>query len=117
CELTRRLSSRNSTTTWNESKYGFLRANIATTLKRPVLSFWVFSVLPLRILKDGEDAVTLASVSEAIVEEVASLVVYVRALGIEKCMGNAKEGIGRKGFMKGSKKGGFWILQVADATS
>ncbi|MED6225200.1 hypothetical protein PIB30_091448, partial [Stylosanthes scabra] len=27
-------------------------------------------------------------------------------------MGKAKEGIGSKGFMKRSKKGGFWILQV-----
>ncbi|MED6208548.1 hypothetical protein PIB30_046193 [Stylosanthes scabra] len=27
-----------------------------------------------------------------------------RALGIEKCMGKAKEGIGSKGFMKRSKK-------------
>ncbi|MED6126746.1 hypothetical protein PIB30_081401 [Stylosanthes scabra] len=35
------------------------------------------------------------------------------ALGIKKCMGMAKEGIGSKGFMKRSKKGGFWILQVA----
>ncbi|MED6137013.1 hypothetical protein PIB30_061043 [Stylosanthes scabra] len=30
-----------------------------------------------------------------------------KALGIEKCMGKAKEGIGSKGFMKRSKKGGF----------
>ncbi|MED6197174.1 hypothetical protein PIB30_054232, partial [Stylosanthes scabra] len=38
------------------------------------------------------------------------------ALGIEKCMGKAKEGIESKGFMKRSKKGGFWTLQVAHAT-
>ncbi|MED6151431.1 hypothetical protein PIB30_082426 [Stylosanthes scabra] len=33
-ELTRRLSSRNPTTTPNESKYGSLRANVATTPKK-----------------------------------------------------------------------------------
>ncbi|MED6140173.1 hypothetical protein PIB30_090584, partial [Stylosanthes scabra] len=38
------------------------------------------------------------------------------ALGIEKWMGKAKEGIGSKGFMKRSKKGGFWTLKVAHAT-
>ncbi|MED6138919.1 hypothetical protein PIB30_079047 [Stylosanthes scabra] len=55
-------------------QYGSLRANVVATLKRPVPPFWVLSALPLRILKDGEDPVTLASVSEAIVENVASLV-------------------------------------------
>ncbi|MED6129152.1 hypothetical protein PIB30_105110, partial [Stylosanthes scabra] len=30
------------------------------------------------------------------------------ALGIEKSMEKAKEGIGSKGFMKRSEKGGFW---------
>ncbi|MED6222699.1 hypothetical protein PIB30_066871 [Stylosanthes scabra] len=72
-ELTRRLSSCNPTTTRNKSKHGSLQVNIAATPKRPVPPFWVLSALPLRILKDNEDPVTLASVSEAIVEEVASL--------------------------------------------
>ncbi|MED6152713.1 hypothetical protein PIB30_094670 [Stylosanthes scabra] len=72
-ELMRRLSSRNPTTTQNESKHGSLRANVTATLKRPVPLFWVLSALPLRILKNGEDPVTLASVFEVIVEKVASL--------------------------------------------
>ncbi|MED6112292.1 hypothetical protein PIB30_060354 [Stylosanthes scabra] len=68
-ELTRRLSSRNPTTTQKESKNGFLQVNTAATSKRPVPPFSVLSALRLRILKDGEDPVTLASVSEAIVEK------------------------------------------------
>ncbi|MED6196179.1 hypothetical protein PIB30_044919 [Stylosanthes scabra] len=70
-ELTCRLSSCNPMTTRNKLEHGSLRANVMNPSKRPIPPFWVLFALPLRILKDGEDPVTIA---KAIVEEAASLV-------------------------------------------
>ncbi|MED6209913.1 hypothetical protein PIB30_059262 [Stylosanthes scabra] len=68
-ELMRRLSSGTQRLLGINPNNGSLRANVTTTPKQPVPPFWVLSALPLRILRVGEDPVTIVLVFGAIVEE------------------------------------------------